>query len=676
MTMRLNNSRPHRHGVVLVMTLLALVLLVGLIIYVYNVGQQVNSRMTLQHAADSAAISGSTWMARSMNQVAMDNVGQAKTLASVLVLDSLPLATEMSMDEATAWEARLRAQLDAGLPNGNREGRILTTGLEALRSRMERQRDILRAMHEQLATFSMESITYYAAPDGSGAPYGQLWRATQALDEFSQVTADSSGVLAQSNAVRWGKENRAELQTAFVTPVLPKMPAVRGDFSHFRFPLAGIEEVRSSSGRLMDRGGAGGAIPDMVYPYRLGPWARLHRWRDYIDRTIGGTLVQGNVNVQGSGWGLGGRSVGSSARTRTNDRWVGGQTIREGYRTYGPLSWELRRVWDWAGPHGEGWGQLADTFFASYMSRLSHNKLQYMFFTNETIQIHRPQWTTDFAQATQIAQANPGRVFQTMYYLIEVHSSLKRTDSGWLRPGTFRANVPPPDDVQHRPFAVWMSGWRDPNTLGAAKIHDHVWRRDTGQPEYYTDNDPEIGIIPRDVNRDGVDDMQPVYVTYFIIWGGIDTGGNVDVGNPCNWNDGQDLPAPLLLDTSEGDYNPDTLNPDADFRRKYFTFLGSAQATPPQVMWYKAFGSGSPSGRSVAIAQAKLFNHTSFDLWTQDWETNLMPVTRVNEWLDQMGRGANQATATNGLLTPAAVMDVHDGLNRLDRDMMQQYMKH
>ena len=418
------------------MTILALVLLVGLIFYVYNVGQQVNSRMTLQHSADSAAISGSTWMARSLNQVAMNNVGQSKMYATVLVLDSLPLATEMSLHEATAWQERLKQQLADGVPNSHGEGPMISAGLEALRSRMERERDILSAMNDTLGTFPMETITYYAVPgDKNAPPTGQLWKAAQAMDEFSRATVASSGTLAQSNAIRWGKENGTNVQTAFLTPIVPRMPAKRTSFSDFQDVLEGRESVNSTSANLRDIGGRGGAIPDMAYPYRLGPWARLHRWRD--DVYAGGQYIPGDVNVRGGGGiGVGGRRVGSSARTQGNGTWVGQVVV--GYSTYGPLDWELRSVQNWAGPHDQGQGELADTFFANYMRTLSHDKLQYMFHSHNPIQIHRSDWHTDYTQCRTLAADKKNTVYQTMFYLIEIASSVPpgtfgSSGSDWLR---------------------------------------------------------------------------------------------------------------------------------------------------------------------------------------------------------------------------------------------------
>jgi hypothetical protein len=54
---RLRGSMQAR-GVVMVITLLAIVLLASLIFYVINLGRQANARIVTQHSADAAAIGG------------------------------------------------------------------------------------------------------------------------------------------------------------------------------------------------------------------------------------------------------------------------------------------------------------------------------------------------------------------------------------------------------------------------------------------------------------------------------------------------------------------------------------------------------------------------------------------------------------------------------------------
>ncbi|MCL2701714.1 MAG: pilus assembly protein TadG-related protein [Phycisphaerae bacterium] len=706
---RIRASRPNR-GVVLVMTLLSLVLLVGLIFYVYNVSQQVNSRLALQQSADSAAVSGATWMARSMNQVAMNNVAQTKMLSSVIVLDSLPLATEMSHNDASAWADALRAhrRMPGGLPA--RESALLQRGMFTLRDRMVEQRDVLATMNESLKDFPMERLTHYAGPGGS-APYGELWQATAALSELTRATVNSSGVLAQNNAVRWGGENNVGLRTAFLTPVRPTIPTRTGEFNDlrdFRYPLGGIQHVYSNRAELVSDEPSGeyaiegGAIPDMAWPHRLGPWARLHKWRwDLFEtRRVGG----GGSTRPGDGVGPSG--PGGSPMGGGGSRWERGRTL--GYTPRGPLHWALHRIWWWAGSRerwaweggspedewGDGGryridGDLGVTPFTDYMWAFSYAKLEYMFRSQTPRKIHKPEWVTDYNLARARAIADPSQVYQVMFYHVWIESSVPPGDPNWLAEGTYRSNVPrlhvpPPDDLEHLPDAVYVRntpgrwvdedvGWPDPERWRLSRPSGlNVWRDDY---HYETTFDPEIGIGPPQENESP---WRRVYVRSYYFWVGADfSQQDVVIENPCNWS-GSEWPAiaPLLLATNDGedgDYTPD---PDAGYRRRFFTFLGTAQMDTPPLVMGGAFGTGSPNGRTVAFAQAKVFNASSFDLWTQDWQAALMPVTSMDDWLNKMAAGAEQATVTGGLLSPTAVRDVHDHIRKLGKDMVQRRTRH
>ena len=84
-----------------------------------------------------------------------------------------------------------------------------------------------------------------------------------ALPQPSQadVTNDVQDLLSQANAARYGRSDYAE--TAFITPVLPELPARRTSFADFKNPVFT------------------GQIPDRSYPHRLGPYDRLFKWRNY-----------------------------------------------------------------------------------------------------------------------------------------------------------------------------------------------------------------------------------------------------------------------------------------------------------------------------------------------------------------------------------------------------------
>jgi hypothetical protein len=657
--------KASRGGQVLIITLICITLLVGLIFYVYNLGTEVDRRVSLQHASDSAAISGATWMARSMNTVAMDNCQTSRLLAMVPIFDSLPLATSFAHSEMAPWEARLSDQINRSVPETPANYSLLLSGLVALRDRLASQRDILAAMDTAFngSGFDMRTTTWWQVPGASGPPpQGALWQAMSALDSYSRASCQSAGLFAQSDAVEWGRLNRASV--SFLVPVLPVLPAVRTRFGDFQPTLEGQETVRGSSVSLAATGGQGGAIPDAEYSHRLGPWARLWKWRRYFSKATSWDWVPGQQGGPGPTRGssgnvsLAGRRTGGSARVGgaggAAGTWQATGWEMDGYATQGPYSWALQLIrWRVLGSN-QAPGDLRDSSFYDYLQKLSRIKLTYMFTSKAPQAIHEPNWIVDYDKAEQFGLTQPNQVNRTMFYLVEVASSVPESDARWLTPGTFRTNG-------NNPIAIWANGWintEDKRVWPIPKIANYVWK---DSYSYQTTQDPQIGILPKTDPVTKVPIWQPVYMVAWYVWGGIDVGGTVPVENPCNWTSEMDLPAPWLLDVSGGDYGGDS---DQGARRKDFSFLGVARNGGGAAIWQKQFHRPLPDA-VTAVAQAKLFNHTSWDLWTQDWQANLTPVSQWKDWMDQMDREADDAGNTQGMVAPQDVRDAQGYLKKL-----------
>lgn len=667
----------HRRGAVMIATLLALTLLVGLIFYVYNTGDVINRRMELQSASDAAAIGGATWMARSMNVVAMNNVATSRLLAGIVVLDSLPLATEMAASEANSWEKCLSDQLRIPVPQ-EKGGQLVWDGLAALQTRMRAERDILKAADEALKQIDMPAATTWFVQGNRNIPAGKMWQACLSLDEMSGMTVESAGPLAYE-AAGWGRLEAFKTPVAMMSPVLPEIPCKQTTFDDFRPVLMGSQIVTSTAVDVRATGGWGGAIPDAVWPHRLGPWARLFDWRlnhyDPPAETITVPTHQGghsNVNV-------GGRRVGQSAMTPPGAVTRITPGVLVGYQVFGPYEWMLRHISSWAddfwGNSDSGpWytaGQVADTMFSKYIRELSRIKLNYMLparLNPTPLDYHYPNWITSYPLARQAAADPSIRVYSTMFYLVEIASSVPDSDPRYLSPRTYRTNG-------KRPISIWSAGWTDPAGWSATKVRDYVWKDDW---QYAACNDPEIGI-DLETDASGNPIYKPVYMSSWYVFGGIDVGGERRVANPANWLDATDLeriPAPYLLDATDGDYDPSDLSPDSPYRREKFTYLGIAARPTTASLWPARFKGLNPS--MLALSQVKVFNNTSWDLWTQDWQAQLMPVSQCDKWEQQLSKDIQQVLAQPTILNnePSDAWQEARQLIKQLQPLMRDYMQH
>jgi hypothetical protein len=441
----------------------------------------------------------------------------------------------------------------------------------------------------------------------------------------------------------------------------------------------GSMRVTNDQAQVQELDGPGGAIPDYVFPHRLGPYARLQRWRSHIRQPTGRRYVPGSGTPprQRGGRGLrtGGRRQGGSIQSpdspgETRGRWVptGWRVI--GYRTWGPLREALRQVdfiseqlWDqFTGRRGG----RPDTFFEQYLSRLSRSKLEYMMLDRTARYIHVPVWEElDYDEARTEAARPPTTVHHTMFYVVEIVSETSPRIGGYLREGTYRSNA-------DFPITVWANGWQDPADWdGVDKVADHIWRE---QYEYEVTHDPELGLTYAVDRVTGEPKWHTVWMTRFYIFGGIDTGEREEIRNPSNYEGNDPLPAPTLIDVRDGDVDStDPYDQENPFRRNYFTVMAMVRKPGQSETWTRRFGNASPSGSVHAMAQAQIYNASSWDFWTQDWRAQLTPMTDWEDWVARLEDGQADAAAVHEVLDADEIDRALQYLRALGPDLFDRY---
>jgi hypothetical protein len=543
---------------------------------------------------------------------------------------------------------------------------------------------------------TIENATTWSIRGAGGLPpHGRLWRAAVALDEFSQATVASAGVLAQANAVRFGRYNQADV--AFVAPVLPELPAERGRLADFAKPLRGRLRVDlvAKTAATENTSDYGGAIPHAAWPHRLGPWARLfprpgwypyygHRgrlgWRhDWGVRVPTGPARSRQVHIRRSpregkritGPTAGGGRAGHAASrgqgwrrgvdkvvTRT---WQPTKFMPRGYTTYGPYYWMRRWMQGYIGE------DLPDARYREYYDKILDTKLKYMFGpVHPPLEVmHQPMWWTDLDQAREIGEDPDSRCNVTKYYYIEVIYRLQ---------GTQRSITSHNLDS---PVAQEYAGWVAPEDL-----HRKAFK-----------SDPEVTFVGRlgalpmwkftaeghetTFSPEGeVTGEYTVQFEWYFIFGGLDAGGDVAIRNPCNWDELDGVPAPTMLtEAARLAYDPD---PNAPPRFQTYSMLGVARRQTHAPFWRRRFANDNPLGAIVTVAQAKIFNNTSWDLWTQDWQAQLNTVSDWAYWADELGtRGVYQAPLTNGMVFANDVQEIADYMwNLAHYEMTDTYLTH
>ena len=618
----------HRRGVVMVITLLALVFLAALVFYVFNLGRGTQSRIETQHAADAAVNAGAGWTARAMNTVAMNNVAMTRQLALVNVLDAMPKTVNFTFKDQQAMLEAVRDQLN----RGTGRDAWLEADLRMIEGELAQQVGWLDRVDALLnrSGYDIRNVTFYDPPNSER---GQLWRAMAALDEFNQATLETMGPIAQTAAVRAAEVNLPDSDSdeysvaGMLAPASPQSKWERGEFEDFRGPL---------TNGLTERARAVADNNELWHKYR-GPFDAVFGWRDFVQ-----DLEFADVPGPPVSDGFGSPWSGGSGGRRLIDREI------ISYRPFGMHSWLVRRF-HWLNHSEDGYprnpnplgalGPLRYSGFRLHLSAVAGTKLDYLWGDGQTQEVVDPRWVTDFSRARAIQESDPSSIHEIRF--IELRYTQRITPIGDAEPVLTNWSI------RRRP------GIRPP---GLETLSAYIWRDDQIED-----------VADEDIDNDGeLEDIRQRRMHYYV-FGGANIGEEVPVRNPHNFGDPGELPAPI-------DFDHDAMKPDDLTRRSHLTFLAVARQPRTAPIWARAFDRDRPQPYQIAMAQAHVFNDHSWDLWTRMWHAQLEPVQGYDQWLTKLERAANVAPGISPLESREAGQMVRH--LKSVRDLAPLMMKH
>lgn len=627
----------------MVITLLATLLLAALVFFVLNLGRHVNDRVVTQHSADAAGAAGAGFVARTLNTVARHNIAIARQIAAAHVLDAVPMAVNFTAKDQLALLTALEDQLQGA------SGRTpFPASLDWARSEYEAMAEAVAAevaMLEPVDAFFEARLSRIYSQTRTGGPAlvqtpvgdltqplftyqvdgsnrstrpGKMWTAMRALDQYSQVMIEELGELAQVNATLGGEANlRTDDPTvlAFMEPgAVGRLPVRRGVFRDFRRPVVY------------------GLLPvDVDDPTtNRGPYDAVFGWRDFVSE--GGQWIPGGIDIA-----RGGRPNVPLGRGPSSDgRWVGGQRIA--YRVYGPFERLLRNMGSFArsqmpysrfAARGSGGWQSSRGY---WIDRLANAKMNALWgIGSSTLSAVDPEWITSYPAAVSRAQRSASDIVETAFVVLQLKSRYERTHAQFLSDGSWYFERNGGQPVTR---VVSTTGWTNPAAWGVPAVANHLWR-DEWQYQVYYDN--QIGIAAQ-FTRDGDPIAQDVFRVDLYMFVGINVGDRVPVSAPADHlpDDGFDsMPGPIDLVQSQLPFY------NATARRSYLTYLSVAQRGDQTLLWPSRFRSEKPYPNMVAIAQVKVFNDHSWDLWTPMWQSKLEPVTAYADWLVRVDEAAD-----------------------------------
>lgn len=670
-----NNRLTARPGVVLVITLLAVILLAGVVFWVINAGRQVNARVVTQHAADSAAISGAGWMARAFNTVAMNNVAVSRYLALINTLDSIPLTSGAALHEQSFLAGALQDRYQG-----------ISTGSAALNQRaMEEFSLLLEELNEEVQTLSgvsqyyqgydVEEMTHYDGPAGRG----RIWRTMHALDQMSQATMENLIPLAKVQGRNAGEANLPANGHALIVTATDATLWTRGSFNDFERPVR--------QGLLPEN------VDDTVV--NRGPYDTIFGWRgtsrvpDPNYPGIPGYSIISGINTSGSSQPFGG-GPGASWQPGTP-----GGTIATSYYTYGTHVWTLRRVLDWANSSARP--SLYRSRFGSWLTQISNTKISYIWpGISGSRYFAQPVWDPNYPEDLIPDPAVQLAFSETAFFRLDIKSRHPRTHSGFMvENGSWAYEVDRPAGNRSVAVILRQGGWWLPNThapgspptrtryphqltvTGEATIQqvgEMAWLYEF---PYTVVHDPEIGITLQ-LDALGNPIPQPAYFVQLVIYAGVNRNMERPSTYPApNGDDDPEIVNPYMGFSASApdapspiDLNHNTIDPSAGSRRQNLSVLAVAVQDDTAMIWPKLFDSRRPYPRQTAIAQAGVFNTHSFDLWTQMWHSQLEPITEYAQWVSAMQAGAAAGYPGVPLGEASEIVDYFDSLTPLSNVML------
>ncbi len=665
---------PRCRGVVMVIALIAIVLIASLLFYVLNTGRSVQGRVVTQHTADAVAIGGASQVARSMNTVAINNVETAKLIAAVSLLDGLPLAVDMSITDATEEElgdadaigravsAQLReGVIDAWFDSMLRE--MMGGGGEDLQTVTSEQR-YLRELDELFRNQPdlIPEMTWYRAPSGD---MGKIHQAMRSMDAHSRAVMQTLSDTALSAATRSAQANLGNDDpdnAGLLLPAAPSIPWQRGVFDDFERPIKKGLLPGSDQDLIADSTSKGfGQIDNEVT--QRGPWDALFGWR----------LTDGQVAFPGQMRGINVPPlVGPSAVQRDPEE----------YYVFGPESMLLQML-----PYRQ-FSRLRKHLWDLYSVKANYLWEGIDSRGDRTLQPQgKPDWEIDIDHDDErSSDRNSDYAYgfdrvdirETAFVVGEIKSRLAN-DPGHPGRRGLTWNTIEGRGRRNSPFVIYRGGWSDPRdgppitldprsvkgTPTWRRIQDHIWRLsavyETNPDDATLGGDPSIGLPPKRTGTDA--DGNPTYAAQEVHWEidvmlvGVNAGPDIDVYNPWFGFDRSSPDAPAPIDLIHEQVSPN----DYSTRRQFLTFLGVARKPSRPDFWPTRFNGDRAYPYNNAIAQARVFNNHSWDLWTQTWQAQLEPVSEFDDWVEQADAAVTVAQ-DNPNLDPIEVVEMAEYL--------------
>ncbi len=436
--------------------------------------------------------------------------------------------------------------------------------------------------------YDIARMTHYRDADNQR---GEIWQALESLAAVSQATMSELPLQAQHSAFRGAQISQREggkSTGGLLLPWLPDIPWAIDPFEDFRDPIVdGLLPSRQDN-KVTNRG---------PYDTVFGMWNRRS------NATTRNLDIDIERDFSQRGW------IPQPPNTEVVEREIVSYSVSGAYQDMQSQAVELGAVRGVVGNYQEALSSareqerhpLVPSLWARRVRFISDNKMNYLFpGAASQRRVLRPRWITNYDDALSI---QTDATIDLAYGMFLVFDFSRNEYLGQ----TLATPI--------------LESWGLVRRVGADvlrptddKIANHIWRDQRVESD-------------RDLN--GVS-VRRRTIRYYVFLA-VNVGQEVDIRDPYNFTPAERaaLPGPVNFDVTQ-------VLPSDESRRESLTFLGISHQPKDAAFWSAAFDEGRVDQKLVGLAQAEVFNNHSWDLWTQMWQAQLVPIDDLGGWMDSL----------------------------------------
>ncbi|MBL4701941.1 MAG: hypothetical protein JKX85_11855 [Phycisphaeraceae bacterium] len=522
--------KPHGHA--LLLTLLILLLTAAAAFGVLSIGRHARVKEMTSFSAKEGADSGASWIARSLNTVAMNNQAMANLIVQAGLINASPTAIDLSAKDLQAVNKLLK-QLDIQklprdwqpIENDNPVAMYFNNLKQITIKELKKTQAAKKFITKNISSADIHNITY-ARPNDKSNNTGSIWQAISTLDEINQAILENLEIQTQLSVLRGSILDTTARQTEASALLLPTdqlvVPWQRGVFDDFKsvifkdhtyqsetdiyepFTRHDLQTLNILTTKLGSPKGPRGKCPISIKRASI-PKAHSRRyWQDepQLSTTVKRPAVEDMALF---------RKIGSIASRMHHKR------------------------------------------LATHLAKINRQQLAQLWpdKSRPIKPIYDSKWVTDLDQIFQIMTNQPQRIREVAFITVEIKSAYEPSNPKFKSHGSWKLlnrHTSKALNVEYYPWDKNLNpkSW---GKKGIKQLHPRIWR-EIWHYNVLQDRSINLKLLPKETNNKHP--RQPIYRIDDYLLLGINVGEPLKISSPYNFSKNSPKPAPMLyVETSQ-----------------------------------------------------------------------------------------------------------------------------